>query len=61
MDLVGKTLRSKINGVLYYVHELFSEGGREYYKVGEVGTSSYVAIERGWFEFGYMQNLEIVE
>lgn len=61
MELVGKTLRSKINVLLYYVAELFTEGGREYYKVAEAGTSHYVAIERGWFEFGYMQNLEIVE
>lgn len=61
MNLVGKTLRSKINGALFYVAELFTEYGREFYKVCEPGTSNYTAIERGWFELGYMQNLEMVK
>ena len=65
-ELVGKTLRSKINGNLFYVAELFSEEdphGRvhKYYKICELGTDKYTAIGKEWFERGYMQNLEICE
>lgn len=64
--LVGKTLRSKINGKLFYVEELFAEEAhngkdRYYYKICEPGTDKYTAIGKEWFERGYMQNLEICE
>lgn len=64
--LAGKTLRSKINGKLFYVAELFAEKahdgkGRYYYKICELGTDKHTAIGKEWFEHGIMQNLEIIE
>ena len=62
MELVGKTLRSKINGALFQVTEVFKDkhNGQEYYSVLDLASGKHYAISRGWFEKGYMQNLEIV-
>lgn len=63
MDLVGKILKSKINGALFQVTELFKDknDGREYYSVLDLVSGKHYAISRGWFEKGYMQNLEIID
>lgn len=60
MELVGKILKSKINGNLFRVADLFTEDGRQFYTIYDMSDGGYVAIEKGWFEVGYMQNLEIV-
>ncbi len=67
--MVGKTLKSKINGKLFYVKELRTvkdsrtEKSKQYYVVCEAGKEKEKGyeIEKGWFEKGYMQNLEVVE
>lgn len=61
MKLVGKMLKSKINGKLFYVAESFIENNKQYYKVCEPGTKNYIAVSKEWFEIGYMQNLEVVK
>lgn len=61
MELVGKMLKSKINGKLFYVTELFTENDQQYYKVCEPGTKNYIAVSKEWFEVGYMLNLEVVK
>ena len=60
MNYVGKTLKSKINGCLFYVQELFLENNQLYYIIIDLETNQKFAIGKGWFENGYMQNLEIV-
>lgn len=59
--MVGKTLKSKINGELFCVDELFKESGKQYYSVRHIASGKITAIGKEWFEKGYMQNLEIVE
>ena len=61
MELVGKTLKSKINGALLAVTELFEESGRQYYTVLDMASGKHIAIGKEWFEKGLMQNLEIAE
>lgn len=48
--MVGKTLKSKINGALFVVDGEFEDGGRK-----------HIAVSKDWFEHGMMQNLEIVK
>ena len=61
IDLVGKTLKSKINGNMFYVAELFTEHNFQYYKICDVASGGYFAVGKEWFEIGYMQNLEIIQ
>ena len=61
MDLVGKKLKSKINGALFAVTELFEEDGKQYYKILDLASGKSYCWGKGWFEKGLMQNLEIVE
>lgn len=61
MELVGKTLKSKINGALFFVEELKKDNGTEYYIIVDVASGKRVASGRAWFEHGIMQNLEIIE
>ena len=58
--MIGKTLKSKINGALFYVKELKEEHGKQYYIIQDVKTGGLYPWEKGWFEKGLMQNLEII-
>lgn len=57
--LVGKTLRSKINGARFYVEELVKENGFEYYIILDLESRGRIASGKEWFERGIMQNLEV--
>ena len=59
--MVGKILKSKINGNLFYVEDLITEQGNQYYIIKDVPTGNTTCWGKGWFEKGLMQNLEIVE
>lgn len=60
--MVGKTLKSKINGNLFYVDDLNTEqNGMQYYIIKDVVAEGKFPVLKGWFEKGIMQNLEIVE
>lgn len=61
MDIVGKTLKSKINGALFCVTEMFEESGQKYYSVLDMASGKHIAVGKEWFEKGYVQNLEIAE
>jgi hypothetical protein len=60
--LVGKTLKSKINGERFFVEELFTDktSNREYYIVRHIASGTATPQGKEWFEKGLMQNLEIV-
>lgn len=60
-NYVGKTYKSKINGNLFYVKELFTGCGQELYAIVDMvaGKTNYVG--KGWFEHGIMENLEEVK
>lgn len=58
--MVGKTLKSKINGKLFVVEELFTESGRQHYKIRDLAGGGLFCWGKEWFEKGLMQNLEIV-
>lgn len=58
--MIGKTLKSKINGALFYVKELKNDNGNEYYIIVDVASGNELMSERKWFDNGIMQNLEIV-
>ena len=60
MELIGKTLKSKINGNLFCVDGMFEENGEKYYSILDMASGKHYAISKGWFEKGYMLNLEIV-
>lgn len=57
--MVGKTLKSKINGERFVVDELKEEHGQQYYIVRHIASGKVSAWGKGWFEKGLMQNLEI--
>ncbi len=60
--MVGKTLKSKINGSLFFVEELKSESVfGQYYIIRDMATGQKFASSKGWFEHGIMQNLEIID
>lgn len=61
MDLIGKTLKSKINGELFRVAEMFEDNKQKYYTVLHMASGKLIVRGKEWFEKGYMQNLEIVE
>lgn len=58
--MIGKTLKSKINGNLFYVKELKNDNGNEYYIIVDVASGNELASGKKWFDNGIMQNLEIV-
>jgi hypothetical protein len=58
--MVGKTVKSKINGDLFQIDELKVESNKEYYVVKHIASGKKSNILKGWFEKGYMQNMEIV-
>lgn len=61
MNLVGKTVKSKTNGELFLIEELYTENNRQYYIVRHIASGMKTAQGKEWFEKGYMQNLEIVK
>jgi hypothetical protein len=56
----GKTLKSKINGALFFVEDLKNDNGNEYYIIIDLASGKRVASGKQWFEKGIMQNLEII-
>ena len=58
--MVGKTLKSKINGKLFFVEELFTEDDRQFYNIRDLTSGGLYCWGKEWFEKGLMQNLEIV-
>lgn len=58
--MVGKTLKSKINGTLFRVEEEKVEQGKRYYIIRDIASGKLTCWGKGWFEKGLMQNLEIV-
>ena len=61
MDLIGKTLKSKINGERFLVEGFFTDSGRLFYIVRHISSGKATAHGKEWFERGIMQNLEIVD
>lgn len=61
MNLIGKTLKSKINGALFFVEELKKENASEYYIIVDIASGKRFAHGKSWFEKGIMQNLDIAE
>lgn len=59
--MTGKTVKSKINGALFFVEELFEDNKKQYYRVIHLASGKPSIIGKEWFEKGYMQNLEIVK
>ena len=58
--MVGRTLKSKINGNLFFVEKLYTEDGRQYYDIRDLAGGGLYYCGKEWFEKGLMQNLEIV-
>lgn len=59
--MIGKTLKSKINGALFFVEDLKNDNGNEYYIVVDLSSGLRIASSKSWFENGIMQNLEVVK
>lgn len=59
--MIGKTLKSKINGALFVIDGEFEDGGRKHYSVLDMASGKHIAVSADWFEHGMMQNLEIVK
>lgn len=59
--MIGKTLKSKINGALFVVEGIKNDGGKDYYTIVELATGRKFMALKGWFEKGIMQNLVEVE
>jgi hypothetical protein len=59
-EMIGKMLKSKINGALFYVKELKNYNGKEYYIIVDVASGNEFTYSKVWFDNGLMQNLEIV-
>lgn len=58
--MVGKTFRGKINGALFFVEELRQDNGKQYYIIRDLKSGAKYTHDKGWFEYGIMQNLEEV-
>lgn len=59
--MVGKKFRSKINGQVFVVIERFTaENGVDYYTISDIAGERITFTSCGWFENGFMQNLEII-
>lgn len=61
MELVGKTLKSQLNGNLFTVTELFTEDNKEFYAVLDMSSGKHFAIGRELFEKFVMPNVKMVE
>lgn len=58
--MVGKTLKSKINGEKFFVENVFTETGKQYYTIKHIASGRVFVHDKEWFEKGIMQNLEEV-
>ena len=58
--MVGKTLKSKINGEKFFVEKVFTETGKQYYTIKHIASGKTTIHQKEWFEKGIMQNLEEV-
>ena len=58
--MVGKALKSKINGSLFLVEELKNDNGNEFYVILDMSTGKRFASSKDWLEQGIMQNMEIL-
>ena len=58
--MVGKTLKSKINGDKFFVENIFTESGKKYYTIKHLASGKTTVHQKEWFEKGIMQNLEEV-
>ena len=58
--MLGKMLKSKINGALFIVDGEFTDAGREFYSVLDMASGKHFAVGKEWFERGLMQNLEVL-
>lgn len=61
MELVGKTLRSKINGKVFCVTELRKENNYEQYIVCEISSGKLLPVHRRTFEEMCLTYLEFIE
>lgn len=59
--MVGKTLKSKINGALFFVEELKNDKGNEYYIIVDMASGNRFSSGKEWFEKGIMQNMDVVK
>lgn len=59
--MVGKILKSKINGALFYIEEEKVENGKHYYIVRDISSGKLTCWGKQWFEKGIMQNLKEVK
>lgn len=62
-EMVGKILKSKINGEKFIVDELFTEPStqRQYYNIKHIASGNISCWGKEWFEKGLMQNLEEIK
>lgn len=58
--MVGKTLKSKINGALFYVEDLITEQGRQYYIIKDVASGGTTCWGKEWFEKGLMHEEKVI-
>ena len=61
ITMVGKTLKSKINGDKFFIVNVFTEAGKKYYTIRHLASGKTTIHDKEWFERGIMQNLEVIE
>lgn len=61
IKMVGKTFRSKINGKVFQVVDLFKDGDFWCYKILDVATGDTLTATKRVFEEMCLANLEIIE
>lgn len=60
-NLVGKKLKSKINGRIFLVDGEFKDGNDTYYSVLDLASGEHIATLKDWFHSGFIQNLEVID
>ena len=55
--MIGKTLKSKINGALFFIEDMKNDDGKYYYIIVDLASGKRLVSPRDWFEKGIMQNL----
>ena len=61
MELVGKTVKSKINGKVFHIDETYTDNGHKYYKVREISTGKILPVHGRLLDEMCMTYLEIVK
>lgn len=59
--MIGKTIKSKINGALFVIDGEFEDGGRKHYSVLDLASGRHIAVDKDWFEHRMMKNFEIMK